>query len=1028
MPSFDAILRVRAKAEGQRELQDLDRRLRGLGPAADSGAAGVGRMSRMLETMGGVAAGIGLSNLAGRMTDFGREAIIAGDESLLVTRRIQNLGSANGETARLFDFASKAAEEFTLSQTTAEKSVADLYGRLRPMGLSLSEIQTTFSGVAKASRAAGLSLLDQKEAFRQLAQAMGSGRLQGDEFRSLMERMPSIGDAIVKVFNDIATSKGIQQITKDRADQIIAEVRDGEKKQTEELRRGIEDRKAAAKDETDKQVAEVQRRYDRIRQIEGDRNEDADRAARRAADKRLSAEEEEITKRFDRERALSERRYSDARDEFLEQNQHLSEESLKQIERNSQDERDLYLDALQKRQDEELDALRLKHEEEATMQERALRDQRQQREQELQQQQQSEEKVLQDGLDKQKQQLDIELQTRIDGNKKANEQIIADVLSSVKVTRGELKQMAADGLITPEIMAKALAELDKQKIPDPTPLQVLGKAIGDLSREIGNNLNPVMIPLASGVESLVKGFISLPGPVKAAAVGLGLFATGVLAVGGLALFGKQVWDVVSGLRAMSSAAKAATAVKDISNLGRTSLNPFQVKQLPTVQAPRPGLFNGLLKEIGTVARALGGLTLEVGRFAGKFIIEAIPAVGRLGSTLAGLKIGATIAGWAGAVGPVVGGITAALGGLLAWMTGTFVPAMVAFFSGPVGWVVLGVAALAIAIYAFREPIMEFVTWAMDEIGKFWNKLVDWVYEEKIKPWVDLWNNHLKKPITDFVSDIKKKFEDAWKAIVNFANTDFSKKWADVWTALQKAPENVKNNVTKWFTDAANTISNYWGLVAGGLQRTWDNVTTYMGNGWRLMMGGVRKVLNDIIGLWNSVADKTQGLPGFARIPRINPIPEPPTVPGFAKGGYVDRPTLGLIGENPRNPREYVIPEGGMDRAAAGWQAGLRGEALVNAWQSPGLSPGSSMSPSTVGATGGLAAMGDVSVSTGPIQISVTGGSVTLPDGRQMVSLQQAQEIAMAAVRAAAPAIVTASAQASAKVLASAAGRAALGIS
>jgi hypothetical protein len=444
------------------------------------------------------------------------------------------------------------------------------------------------------------------------------------------------------------------------------------------------------------------------------------------------------------------------------------------------------------------------------------------------------------------------------------------------------------------------------------------------------------------------------------------------------------------------------------------------------------MFGKLPQPIQTTIIGITAFGLAIGalKFAGVLggIGQMIGLLGKLGGVIAQTKLAATLAGAAGAVVPAV---TTALTGLLTWMATTFVPAMVAFFSGPVGWIALGVAALIAGIIIFREPIEKFLSWVFEKIAEFWKGVWDFIYGTQIKPWVDLWNNHLKKPITDFSNDIIKGLQNTWKAIVDFANTDFSKKWNDVWTGLQKAPENVKNSVTRWFTDAANTISRYWGLVAGEIQQTWDNVTRFMGNGWRLMMSGVRKVLNDIIGIWNLVADKTQGLPGFARIPRINPIPEPPPVPGFADGGYIDRPTLGLIGENPRNPREYIIPEGGMDRAVAGWRAGLRGDALVQAWQSPGLSPGSSMSPSPVGAIGGsaaMAALGDVSVSTGPIEISVTGGTVILPDGREMVTLAQAREIALATVKAAAPGLVRASVQASGQLQRSAAGRASYGLS
>jgi len=75
--------------------------------------------------------------------------------------------------------------------------------------------------------------------------------------------------------------------------------------------------------------------------------------------------------------------------------------------------------------------------------------------------------------------------------------------------------------------------------------------------------------------------------------------------------------------------------------------------------------------------------------------------------LAALKIGATIAGWAGAIGPLLAGLKA-LGALIA-----------AVFTGPVGWIVLLVAA-GVAIYTFRDQIGN----ALKTIGSLFKSAFD----------------------------------------------------------------------------------------------------------------------------------------------------------------------------------------------------------------------------------------------------------------------------------------------------------------
>ena len=73
------------------------------------------------------------------------------------------------------------------------------------MGVSLKEIETVFFGVNKAAKMVGLSSADTEGVMLQLSQALGSGKLQGDELRSIMERMPAVGQAVAKVMGVAAS-------------------------------------------------------------------------------------------------------------------------------------------------------------------------------------------------------------------------------------------------------------------------------------------------------------------------------------------------------------------------------------------------------------------------------------------------------------------------------------------------------------------------------------------------------------------------------------------------------------------------------------------------------------------------------------------------------------------------------------------------------------------------------------------------------------------------------------------------------
>ena len=146
--------------------------------AVDRAASGLsGSTSKLQQAFGGLNTAItalGLSALTKELAGAGIDADRTG-------KRIKNLADVNNETAKVFDLASKAAKDFGISNLEAQKGVADLYGRLRPTGIGLKDIETVFFGVNKAALAAGLGTAETSGVFLQLSQALGSGALQGDE-------------------------------------------------------------------------------------------------------------------------------------------------------------------------------------------------------------------------------------------------------------------------------------------------------------------------------------------------------------------------------------------------------------------------------------------------------------------------------------------------------------------------------------------------------------------------------------------------------------------------------------------------------------------------------------------------------------------------------------------------------------------------------------------------------------------------------------------------------------------------------
>jgi tape measure domain-containing protein len=153
--------------------------------------AGVNRLKTAI-------AGVGLTVLA-------RQAIQTSANFEKLNVRLGLLTKASGTFARSQELATQAQRAFGLSATEALEGITDITARLQPLGVGVEDIKTTFFGFNTAAKLAGASAIESSNAFRQLAQALGSGRLQGDEFRSISEQIPTI---LKPVADELGTTVG----------------------------------------------------------------------------------------------------------------------------------------------------------------------------------------------------------------------------------------------------------------------------------------------------------------------------------------------------------------------------------------------------------------------------------------------------------------------------------------------------------------------------------------------------------------------------------------------------------------------------------------------------------------------------------------------------------------------------------------------------------------------------------------------------------------------------------------------------
>jgi phage-related protein len=344
-----------------------------------------------------------------------------------------------------------------------------------------------------------------------------------------------------------------------------------------------------------------------------------------------------------------------------------------------------------------------------------------------------------------------------------------------------------------------------------------------------------------------------------------------------------------------------------------------------------GLANAFAAMPGPLQAIVGGLVALAAAFV--VLAPAISAVISIAGVLAGLKIGATIAGWAALAGPAIAAISAAFAGLLAFLTGTLLPGLLAIFSGPVGWTVLAVAAVVAMVIAFRQPLGDFLNWL-------------WNWGKPIRQfWAGLW-----KGLVDVVSYSMKA--------VGGVLLSGSKLWwsgiKTVWTAIGKG----------FTTLVVDPISKAWTalnqLLPDAMKKTGEFVESVWTGIINNIKGVFRGMLNFVVSGINTAVDAINYLiRGYNSIPLVSPVPtlDRLSVPAFAEGGIADRPTLAMVGER---EREYIIPQSKMAAASANFLSGARGGAVI---------------PQSSGGGGG-----------GNAQISITTGPVLQQGGEQYVTL------------------------------------------
>lgn len=158
---------------------------------AKSGRGGVGDLLAMGGGLGGLAVAAGGTLAVKYVADVGMQAESAQVRLRALTNEFGEYNQAQAATERI-------ARTLRISNTEAQESFANLYGSLRPTGITLKELEDAFIGFSAAARNSGATAQETSNALIQLKQGLASGVLQGDELRSIREQAPVLAQAIAK--------------------------------------------------------------------------------------------------------------------------------------------------------------------------------------------------------------------------------------------------------------------------------------------------------------------------------------------------------------------------------------------------------------------------------------------------------------------------------------------------------------------------------------------------------------------------------------------------------------------------------------------------------------------------------------------------------------------------------------------------------------------------------------------------------------------------------------------------------------
>lgn len=190
----DLLIRIDATTEnlrrelkkGDQQVADFDRKVNTSLSKIDDRFRTFGRVA---QTAIGVVFGAGAVR---SVFNFGQNVARTADNMALMQSRLTQLTGSN----RAFDALKQSANKLGVSIEDASQSFGRFALAGQSIGLTLQETIKLNETIVQLGRIGGASAQEVAAGSLQLAQGLASGRLQGDELRSVLEQMPLVAKAI----------------------------------------------------------------------------------------------------------------------------------------------------------------------------------------------------------------------------------------------------------------------------------------------------------------------------------------------------------------------------------------------------------------------------------------------------------------------------------------------------------------------------------------------------------------------------------------------------------------------------------------------------------------------------------------------------------------------------------------------------------------------------------------------------------------------------------------------------------------